>query len=46
MATPPSITDVTVEVLQFPALVTPPSSAKPYFLGGAGSFYYRHAFVN
>ncbi|KAL9326675.1 hypothetical protein ACSQ67_007320 [Phaseolus vulgaris] len=36
MATPPSITSVTVEFLQFPAVVTPPSSTKSYFLGGAG----------
>nr|Q53B70.1 RecName: Full=Chalcone--flavanone isomerase 1B-2; Short=Chalcone isomerase 1B-2 [Glycine max]AAT94364.1 chalcone isomerase 1B2 [Glycine max] len=36
MATPASITNVTVEFLQFPALVTPPASTKSYFLGGAG----------
>ncbi|XP_028784670.1 chalcone--flavonone isomerase 1A-like [Neltuma alba] len=39
MATAPvsSLTGVTVEFLEFPAIVTPPaSSGKSYFLGGAG----------
>ncbi|KAK2405643.1 Chalcone-flavanone isomerase family protein [Trifolium repens] len=36
MATAASITGVKVEYLEFPAVVTPPSSTKSYFLGGAG----------
>nr|UXO98041.1 Chalcone Isomerase [Neustanthus phaseoloides] len=36
MATPASVTKVTVECLEFPAVVTPPGSTKSYFLGGAG----------
>lgn len=30
------ITGVKVEFIEFPAVVTPPSSTKSYFLGGAG----------
>ncbi|CAJ1977738.1 unnamed protein product [Sphenostylis stenocarpa] len=36
MAAAPTITDVQVEFLHFPAVVTSPASAKTYFLGGAG----------
>ncbi|CAJ2631081.1 unnamed protein product [Trifolium pratense] len=36
MTTAASITGVKVEYLEFPAVVTPPSSTKSYFLGGAG----------
>jgi len=37
MAAAPTITDVQVEFLHFPAVVTSPATAKTYFLGGAGS---------
>ncbi|KAL5066703.1 hypothetical protein RYX36_017590 [Vicia faba] len=36
MATVSSITGVTVELVEFPALLTSPATTKSYFLGGAG----------
>ncbi|KOM36542.1 hypothetical protein LR48_Vigan02g269200 [Vigna angularis] len=36
MATAPTITDVQVEFLHFPAVVTSSATGKTYFLGGAG----------
>jgi chalcone isomerase len=46
MATAASITGVKVEYLEFLAVVTPPSSTKSYFLGGAGLYFYynEHTF--
>jgi len=41
------ITGVKVEFIEFPAVETPPSSTKSYFLGGAGIslFYYNNVFT-
>ncbi|CAJ1977739.1 unnamed protein product [Sphenostylis stenocarpa] len=36
MAIPASVTNVSVEFLEFAAVVAPPASTKSYFLGGAG----------